>query len=63
MASTGNSLPQSDHGSKKPRDSVEITLPAYRIYGEIGHMSKEYSEQCSYCDTNHPVGGMSHGLD
>jgi hypothetical protein len=41
MASTGNNLPQSDHGSKEPRDSAETTLLACMICGEIGHTSKE----------------------
>jgi hypothetical protein len=44
MASTNNSLPQNGHGGKEPRGDVEITLRACRIYGEIGHMSKECYE-------------------
>jgi hypothetical protein len=54
MTSTSNDLPQSDHGSKKPRYSAEILLQAYKICGGIGHMFKECHEQCPYCNTNHP---------
>jgi hypothetical protein len=56
VASTNNSLPQSDHGGKEPRDNVEMTLRACKVCGEIGHTSKDYHEQCPYCDTNHPIG-------
>jgi hypothetical protein len=55
MASTNNNLPQNDLGSQELRDNAEITLQAYKICGEIGHTSKGCREQCSYCDTNHPV--------
>jgi hypothetical protein len=55
MASTNNNLPQNDHDSKKPRDDAEITLQDCKIYGEIGHTFKESHEQCSYCDTSHPL--------
>jgi sortase (surface protein transpeptidase) len=41
MTSTSNDLPQSDHVVKKPRGDAEITLLACKIYGEIGHTSKE----------------------
>jgi hypothetical protein len=37
MASTNNSLPQSDHGGKEPRYDVEMTLQACKVCGEIGH--------------------------
>jgi hypothetical protein len=55
MASSNNNLPQNDHGSKEPRDDVEITLRACKICGEIRHMSKECHEQCPYYDTSHPI--------
>jgi hypothetical protein len=55
MASTNNNLPQHDHGSKEPRGDTQITLRACKIYGEIGHTSKECHEQCPYCDTIHPI--------
>jgi hypothetical protein len=55
LASTNNSLPQNDHGSKEPRGDAEMTLQACKIRGEIGHMSKECLEQCSYCDMSHPI--------
>jgi hypothetical protein len=44
MASTNNNLPQNDHGSKETRGDAEITLQACKIYGEIGHTSKECHE-------------------
>jgi hypothetical protein len=44
MASTNNNLPQNDHGGKEPRGDAEMTLRAYKICGEIGHMSKECHE-------------------
>jgi hypothetical protein len=55
LATTNNNLPQNHLGSKEPRDDAEITLQACKIYGEIGHMSKECHEQCPYCDANHPI--------
>jgi hypothetical protein len=54
LASTNNNLSRNKLGSKEPRDNVGITLQACKIYGEIGHMSKECHEQCPYCNTNHP---------
>jgi hypothetical protein len=56
MANTNNSLPQSDHGGKEPRDDVEMTLRAYKVCGEIGHTSKDCHEQCPNYDTSHPIG-------
>jgi hypothetical protein len=56
VASTNNSLPQNDHGAKTTRGDVEMTLQACKRCGEIGHMSKDYHEQCPYCDTSHPIG-------
>jgi hypothetical protein len=56
LGSTNNNLPQNNLGNKEPRDGTEITLQAYKIYGEIGHMSKECHEQCTNCDTSHPTG-------
>jgi hypothetical protein len=44
MTSTSYSLPQKDHGSKEPRDNVEMTLRACKRCGEIGHTSKECHE-------------------
>jgi hypothetical protein len=44
MASTNNNLPQNDHDSKEPRDDAEIPSRACKIYGEIGHTSKECHE-------------------
>jgi hypothetical protein len=44
MASTNNSLPQNDHGSKEPRDDAKMTLQACKTYGEIGHTAKECHE-------------------
>jgi hypothetical protein len=35
LASTNKNLLQNNHGSKKPKDSVEITLQACKICGEI----------------------------
>jgi hypothetical protein len=55
MASTNSNLPQNDHGSKEPRGDTEITLRSCKIYGEIGHTSKECHEQCRYYDTSHPI--------
>jgi hypothetical protein len=55
MASTGNNLPQSNHGGKEPRSNAEMTLRACKIYGEIGHTSKECPKQCPYYDTSHPI--------
>jgi hypothetical protein len=37
VASTNNTLPQSDHGGKEPRYDVEMTLRACKVCGEIGH--------------------------
>jgi hypothetical protein len=56
MASANNSLPQNDHGGKKPRSDAEMTLQACKNCGEIGHTFKECHEQCPYCDTSHPIG-------
>jgi hypothetical protein len=56
LASTNNSVPQNDHGGKEPRSDAGMTLRAYKIYGEIGHTSKECYEWCIYCDTSHPIG-------
>jgi hypothetical protein len=56
MASTNNSLPQSDHGGKELRGDIEMTLRAYKRCGEIGHTTKDCQEQCPYCVTGHPVG-------
>jgi hypothetical protein len=55
LANTNNNLPQSDHGGKKPRGDVEMTLRAYKVYGEIEHKSKQCHEQCPYCDTSHSI--------
>jgi hypothetical protein len=55
LAGTNNTLPQNNLGSKEPRDSAKITLRACKICGEIGHMSKEYHEQCPYGDVNPPI--------
>jgi hypothetical protein len=55
VASTNNSLPQSDHGGKEPRGDVEMTLRACKRCGEIGHTSKECHKQCPYRDTNQPI--------
>jgi hypothetical protein len=55
LASTNNNLPRKDHGGKEPRGDTEMTLRACKRCGEIGHTSKECHEQCSYCDTSHPV--------
>jgi hypothetical protein len=56
LASTNNNLPRKDHGGKEPRDDVETTLRACKRCGEIGHMSRDYREQCPYCDMSHPIG-------
>jgi hypothetical protein len=56
VASTNNTLSQNDHGGKEPRDDTEMTLRACKVYGEIGHTSKDCHEQCPYCDTSHPIG-------
>jgi hypothetical protein len=56
MTSINNNLPQNNPGSKEPRGEAEITLLAYKIYGEIGHTSKGCCKQCPHCDTSHPVG-------
>jgi hypothetical protein len=55
LASTNNNLPQNNHGSKEPRDETKIALLACKIYGEIGHQSEEYQEQCHHCNTSHPT--------
>jgi hypothetical protein len=44
VASTNNSLPQNGHGGKTTRGDIEMTLQAYKRYGEIGHTSKDYHE-------------------
>jgi hypothetical protein len=56
VTSTNNSLPPNDHGGKTIRGDVEMTLQACKRCGEIGHTSKDYHEQCPYCDTSHPIG-------
>jgi hypothetical protein len=56
LANTNHSLPQDDHGGKEPRGDAEMTLRACKVCGEIGHTSKDYHEQCPYCDTSHPIG-------
>jgi hypothetical protein len=56
VASTNNSLPQNDHGGKTTRGDVEMTLQACKRCGEIRHTSKDYHEQCPYCETSHPIG-------
>jgi hypothetical protein len=33
-----------------------MTLKACMRCEEIGHTSKDYHEQCPYCDTSHPIG-------
>jgi hypothetical protein len=53
LASTNINLPQKNPGGKEPRGDANITLQAYKIYGEIGHTFKECHEQCPNCDTNH----------
>jgi hypothetical protein len=55
LASINNNLPQNNLGSKEPRDEPKITLLAYKIYGEIGHLSEECQEQCHHCNTIHPT--------
>jgi hypothetical protein len=56
VASTNNSLPQDDHDGKPAKVDVDMTLQACKRCGEIGHTSKDYHEQCPYCDTSHPIG-------
>jgi hypothetical protein len=56
LADTNNNLPRKDHGGNEARGDVEMTLRACKRCGEVGHTSKECHEQCSYCDTSHPVG-------
>jgi hypothetical protein len=45
LASTNNNPPQNNLGSKEPRDEAKITLLAYKICREIGHLPKECQEQ------------------
>jgi hypothetical protein len=56
MANTNNNLSQNNLGTKELRDSAEITLQAFKICGEIGHVTKGCCEQCPYCYTSHPTG-------
>jgi hypothetical protein len=53
LASTNNNLPQSKQGSKEPEGKTKTTMPACRICGEIGHLSKECQKQCHRCNTSH----------
>jgi hypothetical protein len=55
LASINNNLPQNNLGSKEPRDEVKTTLLAYKVCGEIGHLSEECQEQCHHCNTSHPT--------
>jgi hypothetical protein len=56
LAVADNNLPQNNFGSKESRGNLEITLQDCKSCGEIGHTSKECSEQCPYCDKHCPVG-------
>jgi hypothetical protein len=55
LASTNNNLPQNNLGSMEPRDEAKITLLAYKICGEMGHLTEECQEQCHHCNTTHPT--------
>jgi RNA polymerase subunit RPABC4/transcription elongation factor Spt4 len=55
LANSNDNLPWKDHGGKEPRGDVEMTLRACNVCGEIGHTSKDYHEQCPYCDTSHQL--------
>jgi hypothetical protein len=56
LANTNNNLPRKDYNGKESRGDTEMTLRAYKRCGEIGHTFKECHEQCTYCDTSHPIG-------
>jgi hypothetical protein len=56
MPSTNNSLPQDDLDGRSAKVDVEVTQRACERCGEIGHASKDYHEECPYCEMSHPVG-------
>jgi hypothetical protein len=51
LASTNS--PQDNHGNKEPGGEPTTTMLACKIYGEIGHFSRECPEQCHRCNTSH----------
>ena len=53
MARNNNNLPQMEDGHKDNKENVMIGPRACKIYGEIGHSSKECHDEWPHCEANY----------
>jgi hypothetical protein len=50
---TNNNVSPSDPSNDKPKEHVVTRNQACKLYGDIGHISKDCEEQCHSCGRDH----------
>jgi hypothetical protein len=53
VTNNNNNVSPSDPSNDKPKEHVVTRNQACKLYGYIGHISKDYEEQCHSCGRDH----------